>query len=184
MSTATKQAFRAARPIHLAGGGACAGIVAAAAVLVLLPGVRSRQEASAQFDRLEEVSLQLENAARSNRALSSQIQRVSESVESRRVPLDPQSELNRRLAALTAVCMEAGLTPESIQPQTPITGGVTAVVPIRFEVNGSPEAIYGLIGLFDDAHADMHLRSLTIEHVGPGTMRLRTVLDWHTAADG
>lgn len=184
MSNESKQVAHAARPIHLAGAAACAAVVGAAAVVFLLPGVKARQEVQARVARLEAVSEQLDTAARTNRALAAQVQRLEESVDARRVPLSTFADLNRRLAELTSVCLDNGLNPESIQPQPALKGGVTSVVPIRFEVSGRPEAVYGIIGLFDREHPDMHLRTITIEHVGPEILRLRTVLDWHTTAGG
>jgi|TARA_R110000782_G_scaffold20675_19_gene55923 Tfp pilus assembly protein PilO len=184
MSDESKQISHASRPIHLAGTAACAGVVAAAAVLFLLPGVKARKALQAQEVRLGSVNAQLDSAAKTNRALATQVQRLEESVETRRVPLSTFADLNRRLAELTSVCLDRGLAPESIQPQPARAGGVTTVVPIRFEVSGTPDDVYEIIGLFDREHPDMHLGSITIEYVGPETLRLRTVLDWHTTAGG
>lgn len=184
VSNNANQIAHASRPIHMVGMAACAGIVAAAAVVFLLPGIKASNESRAQVARLEAVSRELDTAARTNRALAAQVQKLSDSVEARRVPLSTYADLNRRLADLTKVCLDHDLTPESIQPQPVVPGGVTTIVPIRFEVSGSPADVYGIIGLFDHEHPDMHLGSLTIEHAGPETLRLRTVLDWHTTAGG
>jgi Tfp pilus assembly protein PilO len=170
--------------VHAVGATVCTMIVAAAVYAFVTPIVRDRQDAAIQLARLSAVTAELEQAAGVNRGLQSQLGRVRDSVRERMVTLTPPQELNRRLAELTSISLDLGLTPESIQPRESVRGPVTLIQPIRFEVSGPIEAVYELLGKFDAEHPDLHAESLTIEHTGPGTVRMRTVLSWLTAPPG
>ncbi len=170
--------------VHAAGATVCIAMVALAVYTFVAPIIRARHEAGASLARLSEVTAELERTAGVNRGLEDQIDRVRSSVESRMVPLTPPQELNRRLAQLTSICLEHGLTPDAIQPRDAVRGPVVLVQPIRFEVSGPIEAVYALLGAFDRDHPDLHAESLTIEHTGPGTVRMRTVLSWLTSSAG
>ncbi len=179
--TPARPAMTSNGPIHLVGAAVCLALVAAAAYTVVTPVVKARAESKAQLARLSSVSAELAQVAQVNRTLEAQLERTSASVEARMVTLVPAQDLNRRLAELTTLCLDRGLTPEVIQPREPVNGAVTPIQPIRFETSGPAEAVFGLLGLFENDHPDLHLDTLTLEHVGPQTVRLRTTLSWLTA---
>jgi Tfp pilus assembly protein PilO len=169
------------RRVHLVGTLACCAMLAGSAVVFLLPGFKSRQQAGVQLTRLTAVAEELDAAARANHSLKAQVDKARESVESRMVRLVPAEDLNRRLAELTTLCLDHGLTPEVLQPLDRRSGGVSPILPIRFEVSGPLDGVYRLMGSFDDHHPDLHLESIAIEHTGPRTVRMRTVLLWLAA---
>lgn len=167
--------------VHAVGATVCAVIIAAAVYAFVTPIIRARHEAGLQLARLSTVSSELDQAAGVNRGLEAQLVRLRTSVEERMVPLTPPQELNRRLAELTTICVDHGLTPEAIQPREAVRSPVTLIQPIRFEVSGPIQSIYELLARFDRDHPDLHAETLTIEHIGPETVRMRTVLSWLTA---
>lgn len=167
--------------IHAVGATVCTLTIAAAVYAFVTPIVRARHEAGLELARLSAVTAELDQAAGVNRGLAAQRDRVKASVDTRMVALTPPQELNRRLAELTTICLDHGLTPEAIQPQESKRSAVTLVQPIRFEVSGQLGSVYELLGTFDREHPDLHAESLTIEHTGPETVRMRTVLSWLTA---
>jgi Tfp pilus assembly protein PilO len=170
----------ATRPVHLVGFGACVLVVAAASALFLVPSLRAARASNAATVELATLTGSLVQAAGMNRALTAQIEQLEASLRTRGVALDGIDELNGRLADLTTLCVENGLIPEIIQPRQAITDGPTTVVPIRFEVLGSLGALDHLLGVFDERFPDLHIQELTIEHTGPETLRLRSVLWWLT----
>lgn len=170
----------AVRAVHLAGAGACVLVVAAASGLFFVPTVRAAKASQAASDALNATTASLAQAADLNRSLNAQIERLESSLAPRRVEMTGIDDLNRRLAELTGLCVENGLTPEVIQPREVATGGVTPVVPIRFEVTGTTEAVFGLLGLFDAEFPDLHILQLSLDHTAPGVVRLRCVLSWLT----
>ncbi|MCC5822594.1 MAG: hypothetical protein LAT64_03345 [Phycisphaerales bacterium] len=180
MTEERAQIVRATRPIHAVGTAVCISIVVGAAFVFLVPGMKSRQETREQFDRLAAATERLEAAARSNRSLNAEAARLSESVESRMVTLRPADQLNRVLADLTDLCLSHGVVPEVIQPRDLVPDPVTPIIPIRFEITGRLDVVYELLGVFESQHPDLHLRSITLEHTGPETVRMRTVLSWLT----
>lgn len=167
--------------IHTVGGVVCAVIVSAAIYAFVTPIVRARHESNLQLARLSTVSEELAQVVSVNRGLESQRDRLAASVQARAMTLIPAQDLNRRLADLTNLCLENGLSPEVIQPRESRRGSVTVIQPIRFEVSGPVDSIYELLGRFDRDHPDLHADALTIEHTSPGTVRMRTVLSWFTA---
>ena len=181
MTTAAHGSTPSNTPVHAVGGLICAVIVAVAAYAFVTPLVRERHHDALQLARLTEVISTLDQATGVNRGLESQVARVRDSVEARMVKLTPQQELNRRLAELTTICIEHGLTPDAIQPREVVRSPITVIQPIRFEVSGTLESVYELLGLFDREHPDLHAETLIIEHSGPGTVKMRTVLSWLTA---
>lgn len=170
--------------VHAAGAAVCAVIIAAAVYAFVTPIIRTRHDAGLQLARLAAVSRELDQAAGVNRGLEAQLARLRSSVDERMVTLTPPHELNRRLAELTTISIEHGLTPEAIQPRETVRSPVTLIQPIRFEVSGPIQSVYDLLARFDREHPDLHAESLTIEHTGPGTVRMRTVLSWLTAPPG
>jgi Tfp pilus assembly protein PilO len=181
MKPGAKESSGSNAAVHAVGGAVCLVIIAAAVYAFVTPIVRARHEAGLQLARLSAVTAELDQAAGVNRGLEGQLVRVRTSVEERMVPLTPAQELNRRLAELTTICLDHGLIPEAIQPRETVRGPVTLIQPIRFEVSGPIGSVYELLGKFDREHPDLHAESLTIEHTGPGTVRMRTVLLWLTA---
>lgn len=180
MSKKGKQ-LPATATVHVLGAVFCAVMVGVSAAMFLIPGVKSRAVATAEVERLSAVSQELDRAAGTVGALQSQLDKLARNVEVRDVTLFPESDLNRRLAVLNTLSLELGLTPEVIQPGQRVQGKLTPEIPIRYEVLGSVGDIYGLLGIFDRQFPDLHLRGITIEHTGPETVRLRTVLSWMTA---
>lgn len=170
----------AARPVHLAGAGVCLLVIAAASGLFFVPTVRAAKASQEASQALATTTAALGQAAGMNRTLTAQIEQIEASLAPRRVVLIGIDDLNHRLAELTTLCVENGLTPEVIQPREAVTGGVTITVPIRFEVTGNLETIFGLLGLFDARFPDLHIQQLSIEHTAPGVARLRSVLSWLT----
>ena len=170
----------AARPIHAAGAAACVAIVAVAAAVFVVPGMKSNKENRERFAALSAATERLENAARANRSLNAEAERLAESVSDRMVDLSPPENLNRVLAELTDLCLARGITPEVIQPREPVPDPIAPSIPIRFEVSASLDRVYALLGVFEYEHPDLHVRGITIEHIGPETVRMRTVLSWLT----
>ena len=170
----------ASRPIHIIGATACVAIIAVAAAVFVVPGMKSRKQTHEQFAALAAATERLEAAARTNRALNAEAERLAESLEDRMVTLRTPDQLNRVLAELTELCLAQEITPEIIQPREAVPDPIAPTVPIRFEVTGSLERVYALLGHFENERPDLHVRSITIEHIGPETVRMRTVLSWLT----
>ncbi len=167
--------------LHAIGTLSCLTIVAAAAALFFIPTMKTRASAKAQLAELAEINQTLDQSAQTNRELNAHLRQLRERVESRGIVLSPAQDLNRRLAELTSLTIEHGLVPEFIQPREAIQVRGARFQPIRYEVTGSPAAVYGLLGRFDREHPDLHLETVTIEYTGPETVRLRTVLSWLVA---
>lgn len=170
----------ATRPVHIAGLGASLLVIAAASGLFLIPTLRAARASSERDAELVTLTGSLDQVAGMNRTLTVQIEQLEASLGPREVRLTGINELNARLAELTNLCVESDLTPEVIQPRESVAGGVTVVVPIRFEVLGSLEAVDELLRVFDDRFPDLHIRQMSIEHTGPGLVRFRSVLSWLT----
>ena len=168
-------------PVHAIGTLACLTIVAAAAALFFVPTLKARASAKAQLAELADINQKLDQAAEVNRSLKAQRDQLRERVDSRGIVLAPAQDLNRRLAELTSLTIDHGLVPEFIQPRESIQARGATFVPIRYEITGSPDAIYGILAQFDQEHPDLHLETITLEYTGPETVRLRTVLSWLTA---
>lgn len=182
MTPPTQDPVRAVtRPVHAAGAGVCVLMVSLSAFMFLMPGVRARAESREQFARLAAVSKELEVATGTNRAISAQGDSLDESIRARAITLSPPEDLNRRLAELNRVLLDLGLTPEAIHPRDTVRGGITPVIPIRVEVTGAFETVYGLLGVLDTDFPDLHVEPVTFEYLGPGTVRMRAVLSWLTA---
>ena len=173
----------ATKPIHAAGAAVCAVVLTAAVGLGVIPRLRAERADHDRMTHFEETKATLAHASEANAMLLDHVRNLREAVKSRQFDLTPSSGLNRRLAELTATLEDSGVTIELLQPGEEVTGGITPVIPIRMDVAGKLDQIYALLGVLDDENPDIHLESLALEYVGPGTMRLRTRARWLTAPE-
>lgn len=177
-----RAAVRAAtRPIHVVGAVICAGVIAGAAALVVIPATkRSRSERDTLL-ALEQVNRQLADASKVNESLGQTARELGKRIQDREVKLTPVSDLNRRVSDLTGLLGEIGLGVEVLQASEPVKGALLTSVPIRLETSGSLEACYDLLGRLEEENPDLQVDSVAIEHTGPERVRLRLQLRWMTA---
>jgi hypothetical protein len=171
------------RLIHIAGGGLCLLILGSASALGVIPAIRAHEFQQGKRFQLTTINSELDQAGDAHVQLLSEIELMRQSIRSRDVVLTPAAQINSLMSELTQRIEALGLTLVTLQAGSIQPGEPTALSKIQLWVEGPLERVIGMIEELDREHPDLHFHELSIEHVGPGTVRMRSAVGWLVGPD-
>jgi len=136
MSTMSKK-FSANLRIDAAGLFACAVLTFAAYLAGAEPLVRRHDQAIDTAEQLSRERQRHQELLASNRDLKNRVTTIEQGVAKADITLQPARLVNQRIAALTALAVEAGLEVQSINTTALVPGQRYSQVPIHMIANGS-----------------------------------------------
>ncbi|GEM_PF-3236369 len=164
--------------IHLAGAGACCVILAGASALGVVPAVKAHNADQVVRDQLSSVSLELDELGAAHMRLIERVERERAAVESRDVALSTPDGVNRLMADLTGMFESMGLAILVLQPRPVEAAEPLSESPVQVAIQGTLAQVLDLFARLDAQHPDIHVRSVSMNHVGPGTIQVRAEFRW------
>ncbi|MDX9912143.1 MAG: type 4a pilus biogenesis protein PilO [Phycisphaerales bacterium] len=174
-------------PVIHAGGVAIIACVAGAwYALALGPLENARAHAHAEAGELSREQASMEQLRDQHRLLSAEHDRLREQLDER-IDVLPRSRMNERLAGLTSLATEYGLTIDELTPKEGIVRGALAEVPINARVRGGYADVSRFIGALHDRTPDIDVRGFDIEGTparGSEDVRAVFALAWYADPAG
>ena len=175
--------------IYATGVAVCAAVSAGAYLAGIEPALARRAEAAANTAELQ---TRRENAAQLAGTLAATRRKLAETnreLAGLTLRLESAATLNSRLARLSDLAIEAGLTLDEVQPGTPADGAHYQTVPIRIVGAGTYPACAAFLRRLRERFPDTSVRSFELassnplRHGGrdPIPAVFRVELTWHTA---
>ena len=167
------------------------GLLAGVAGLTYIGGVRPLQMAYADTVRLKAdlwlTSGQLERARAEEQKLSSVLDGQEHRLASLSVELSDISEINTRLADLTAVAEQSGVIVESIRPGEEQSAERYRSIEISLTGKASYPHARAFLNAVHSSHPDIGLRAMTFDRLGRDADsggRIHADLVWFAAPTG
>jgi len=180
--------LRSARPWQIDAAGAAALVVMTVLLYVLGIGPIFRRHAE-QGSRQAELDAEFAKADRLEQtqvSLGEQVARVRKAVAECKLELKPAAHANRRIAAISALAAETGLTIDDIQPGVVASGARYRMVPITLAGKGTYVTCVTFLHRLHEAYPDTGLASMVLQNAsedpaGPPAARFRFELLWYAA---
>lgn len=167
--------------LHAAGAATILAIASLWYATAIHPLEQARAERQSREAALVEQQRRLSELSSQRQVLSAEIQRLRKQL-SDRVDLLPRSRMNERLARLTELATECGLTIDELSPKDWIARGALAEVPINATLRGDFADIARFMNALHDRTPDVDVRSFDIGGTpsrGSEDIRAALVLAWY-----
>lgn len=140
---------------------------AMAYVMQIGPLLSRRQQAQAQAAQLLQKQSELQQSERTLRRLKDQLQAIQSATEQSQLKLEPVSQLNQKLAHLTALAGEHGLQVDTIESGQTADFARYSTVAIRISGRGAYRNCAAFVGRFPASMPDVGVASFRMVCVNP-----------------
>jgi Tfp pilus assembly protein PilO len=171
-------------PIYGCGGAACAALSVVAWIALVSPTLEQLSVRSARF---HELRAQQQKHANLNAELASsrqELKDLQQALANSTLRLEPASEVNHRLAALTTVAGSHGMALDELRPGAAADSPQYKLLPIHMAGTGTYPACARFLHTLHERFPDTGLQSFEITNPSPGGDQLKLTfqveLVWYT----
>jgi len=171
-------------PIYGGGAAACAALSVLAWFVLVAP---AQQQLAVRSSRFQELQSRQQKQAGLNAELASarqELKELQQALANSTLRLEPASEVNHRLAALTSVAGANGLSLDELRPGAITDSPQYKLLPIHMAGTGTYPACARFLHKLHDSFPDTGLASFEITNPTPGSdltkLTFQVELVWYT----